>query len=152
MHSRYDTPSGLSVLIFFGMIILISRLVRWARLLSSGSPSDHTAPTAPRRCLWGPGRKLNKLTQTTALVRAEAELLHSTIDQVQAKHNLDQLMRELTPPAASRHVPEQLAGAAVPSLTLQEIGAVLASVDMPAELGAALFQLLQATANEKIGQ
>jgi len=134
------------------IVIIISRLIRWARLCTPTGLDTQPSQTPPpiRRPLWGPGRKLDKLNQNTALARAEAELLHTTIDQVQAQHSLDRLMTELAPALMpARHVPD---GAALPSLTLPEIRAVLASIDMPGELRGTLFQLLEATANEKTGQ
>jgi len=150
MHASAEAPEFLyPLLALAALVVIVSRLIRVAR---QGAPTTFDTPTRAtppaRRPLWGPGRKLEKLNQNTALVRAEVELAHSTIDQLQARHNLNRLMVELAPPPPAR----QLAQAAVAALTLAEIRAVLASVDMPRELRATLLELLEATANEKARQ
>lgn len=136
----------LSALLGLAVVVIFSRLVRLARLSAPTQANTVSSPARTRRPRWGPARRLDKLNQNSALARAEAELIHHTIDQVQARHDLDRLMRELAPaPVAAG----QVARAAVPSLTLAEIRALLISVDMPAELRTTLLQLLEATAHEK---
>jgi hypothetical protein len=92
---------------------------------------------------------LEKLNQNTALVRAETDLITSTGEQVQARHNLNRLMVELAPPQNQAPAGQQ---PAVPSLTVPEIRAVLAAVDLPPDVRATLLDLFEATASEKVRQ
>ena len=140
-----DSPDWLPPLLGLAAVVLIvSRLLRWFRVNAEAGGDMPPRATPPRRPLWGPGRKLEKLNQNTALVRAQTDLLTSTSDQVQARHNLDRLRAELTPPPPGRQ--PQPAGA---FLTLPEIRAVLASIDMPRELRDSILELIEAAANEK---
>lgn len=151
MHSEFDTPSPMSVVIFLAAIILISRLVRWGRLLSDNSTRGDIATPPARSCLWGRARKLEKLNQSTALVRAEAELFHSKIDHVQAHHQFERLVAELRPPVPA--VPARPApGVGNPaSLTLPEIEQMIAAMpEINPEVRRALLQLLAARLQEKM--
>ena len=127
------------------LVIVISRLVRFARN-TAPTPTPPLGHAHPRRSLWGPERKLERLQQTTAIVQTETELLNSTGEHLQARHNLDRLKAELEPGPP----PRRLAPPATPALTVAEMRAVLDALDFAPELRATLLEMLEATANEKV--
>ncbi len=150
MFAGSDTPQYLAPLLGVAVIFfIISRLVRIARY---NAPTDTppATPTVPRRPLWGPERKLQKLQQDTALTRAEVELLSTTGEVMQARHNLNRLKVELEPPPAPRR--QDRATDAVPALTVPEIRAVLNALELAPELRTTILELVEATANEKVRQ
>jgi hypothetical protein len=135
-----------ALLWFGGVALIVLWVLRWARLNAEAGGATPPGAMPARRPLWGPARKLEKLHETTAIVRAEADLYATTIDQVQARHNLHRLQAQLAPPPPGRTPAESAAA----SLTLPEVRAVLASIDMPRELRAVLLELIEAAINEKV--
>jgi len=147
-------PQEFPVGVFVTMIgiIFVLRLVRWARLNTPAASPAETAPPSPtlRRCLWGPARKIEKIAETTALTRAHAELFHSKIDEVQARHDLDRLVAELHPPAAAPPAHQPPAAANNPAaLTLPEIQQLLAVLDLDEDTRTDLLRLVTARLAEK---
>ena len=157
------TPSASSVsdalspiftaLLFITGFVCVSRLVRLAREHSPPSLSLTGAPSPPPGGSpgWWRNRKLRKLAKSTAIVRANHDLITARLDEAQARRQFEQLLEELRPqpqppPSAADRGPE------TPSLTLAEIQTTLAVLgpDISDEQRRRLLELLAATAQEKV--
>jgi hypothetical protein len=133
-------------------VVIVARIVRIARLTSPVGDSAPVQSVGPaptvRRCWWGPARKLERLADTTAVVRAEAELLHSRIEHVQASHQLEVLVAEINPVAVTRAI-SQPPPSSVAALSLPEIQELLAVIELDPRVRAELLQLAAARIAEK---
>jgi hypothetical protein len=130
------------------LVLLLLRLLRVAdAACSTPRPAADAAPQQVGR--WFRGRKLDKLASTTALSRATTEMFHSKIDELQARHDLEQLVTDLQPPAetpAREAAPTPTNAAA---LTLVQIEQLLAVVEMEQHTRADLLRLAAARLAEK---
>jgi hypothetical protein len=90
-----------------------------------------------------------RLASTTALSRAYTELFHSKADEIQARHDLEQLVADLEPPAetAPRQPVDDTPNSA--ALTLPEIQDLLAVIDIDDRTRADLLRLAAARLAEK---
>jgi hypothetical protein len=131
------------------LVLLLLRLLRVADTASSTRrPAADTGDKSPSR--WFRGRKLDKLASTTALSRANTELFHSKIDELQAHRDLEQLVADLQPPAESpvtRTPPAITTNTA--ALTLAEIEQLLAVVEVDQHGRAEILRLAAARLAEK---